>query len=92
MRSRYSAFALGDAGYLERTWHSSTRPRHLKLDSATRWTRLEVLGTTGGGPFHTEGTVEFDAHHRERGGREQVLHENSAFVREGGAWVYLSAL
>ncbi|WP_275423743.1 YchJ family protein, partial [Virgisporangium ochraceum] len=27
MRSRYSAFALGDADYLLRTWHPTTRPR-----------------------------------------------------------------
>lgn len=92
MRSRYSAFAVGDAAYLERTWHSSTRPRRLDLDRTTRWTRLEILGTTGGGAFHTEGTVEFRAHHRERGGAEQSMQENSSFVREDGGWVYLSAL
>jgi hypothetical protein len=27
MRSRYSAFAVGDVGYLLRTWHPSSRPR-----------------------------------------------------------------
>ena len=26
MRSRYSAFAVGDAAYLLRTWHPSDRP------------------------------------------------------------------
>ena len=26
MRSRYTAFALGDAGHLWRTWHPRTRP------------------------------------------------------------------
>src|SRR5262249_12900002 len=31
MRSRYSAFAVGDAGYLLRTWHPSARPRTLTL-------------------------------------------------------------
>jgi SEC-C motif-containing protein len=92
MRSRYSAFALGDAAYLERTWHSSTRPLRLDLDPATRWTRLEILGRTGGGPFHTEGTVEFRAFFREHGRAEQSMRESSAFVRENGAWVYLSAL
>jgi SEC-C motif-containing protein len=38
MRSRYSAFAVGDAGYLLRTWHPSARPRTLSLDPALRWT------------------------------------------------------
>ena len=32
MRSRYSAFALGLAPYLLRTWHPSTRPASLSLD------------------------------------------------------------
>jgi SEC-C motif-containing protein len=90
MRSRYTAFAVGDVAYLERTWHSSTRPARLELDGATRWTGLEVLGTTGGGPFHTEGTVEFRAHYRERGA-DRSMRENSAFVRENGDWVYRSA-
>ena len=34
MRSRYSAFAVGDAGYLLRTWHPSGRPQALTLDPA----------------------------------------------------------
>ena len=34
MRSRYSAFAVGDAGYLRRTCHPSGRPRTLSLDPA----------------------------------------------------------
>jgi SEC-C motif-containing protein len=92
MRSRFSAFALGDAGYLLRSWHSSTRPARLTLDPEIRWTRLEILGTADGGPFHAEGSVEFRAYYRERGGAEESMRENSAFAREDGAWVYLSAL
>lgn len=92
MRSRFSAFAVGDAGYLLRSWHSRTRPGRLTLDPAVRWTRLEILEAVDGGPFHTEGTVEFRAYFRERGGAEQVLEEDSAFAREDGAWVYVSAL
>ena len=34
MRSRYSAFAVGDMPYLLRTWHPTTRPDDLAL--ATR--------------------------------------------------------
>ncbi|SHL40389.1 YchJ family protein [Actinacidiphila paucisporea] len=88
MRSRYSAFAVGDAGYLLRSWHSSTRPPELALDREVRWTGLEILGGTGGSAFHSEGTVEFRAHYRSgRAAGEQ--HEDSRFVREGGAWVYV---
>ena len=92
MRSRFSAFAVGDAGYLLRSWHSTTRPARLTLDPAVRWTRLEILDAVDGGPFHAEGTVRFRAHFRDRAAGEQVLEENSAFAREDGAWVYVSAL
>ena len=92
MRSRFSAFAVGDAAYLLRSWHSSTRPARLSLDPGTRWTRLEILGASDGGPFHAEGTVEFRAYYRQGSGAEEFLHENSTFAREDGAWVYVSAL
>jgi SEC-C motif-containing protein len=92
MRSRFSAFAVGDGAYLLRSWHSSTRPARLNLDPATRWTRLEILSTSDGGPFHAEGTVEFRAYYRERSGPEESMRENSTFARENGAWVYVSAL
>lgn len=89
MRSRFSAFAKQDAGYLLRSWHSSTRPAQLTFDDGDpQWVRLEIVGSTEGGPFHSTGTVEFRAHFR-AGGRPGAMHENSRFVREDGAWVYL---
>ena len=91
MRSRFSAFAVGDADYLLRSWHSSTRPARLRLDPGLHWTRLEILGTDRGGLFDAEGTVEFRAHYREAG-RPGTLEERSRFVREDGRWVYLDAL
>jgi SEC-C motif-containing protein len=91
MRSRFSAYALGDVDYVRRTWHSSTRPRVLALDTDLRWDRLDVLGTSLGGLFDTEGTVEFRAFYRAgRGAGSQ--HEVSRFVREGGEWVYLDGI
>ncbi|MFC4604475.1 YchJ family protein [Rhodococcus kronopolitis] len=91
MRSRYSAFAVGDAAYLLRSWHPSTRPRRLDLDPEQRWTRLDVLATTGGGPFETEGTVEFVAHYVVDGHRDS-LREHSRFRRVDGRWLYLDAI
>jgi SEC-C motif-containing protein len=88
MRSRYTAFAVGDEVYLLQTWHPSTRPRRLRLDAEDRWERLEVLGGTGGGLLERTGTVEFRAHRSNRG-RADVLHENSRFVREDGGWSYV---
>ncbi|MFJ5551696.1 YchJ family protein [Streptomyces sp. NPDC093225] len=91
MRSRFSAFAVGDTAYLMRSWHSTTRPGRLELDPDQRWVRLEILGAERGGLFETEGAVEFRAHYRE-GGHTGSLHENSSFAREGGAWVYVGPL
>lgn len=91
MRSRYSAFAVGDTAYLLRSWHSSTRPGAITLDPDQVWTRLVVLGTTQGGLFDQEGTVEFRALYTHRG-RSESLHENSRFVREDGRWTYVAAL
>ena len=91
MRSRFSAFALHDVGYLERTWHPTTRPRRLVLDDDVRWYRLDVLAAAGGGPDDVAGTVEFRAFYRATDGAG-AQHEVSRFVRQGGAWVYLDGV
>ncbi|MGW0699734.1 YchJ family protein [Streptomyces sp. NPDC002867] len=88
MRSRYSAFAAHDAKYLLRTWHSSTRPRHLEIDPGMQWSSLEITNVTEGSAFHTEGTVTFRARYRHHGKRGE-LHERSNFARQNGAWVYV---
>lgn len=91
MRSRFSAFALGDEAYLLRTWHPSTRPASVDLDPDLRWTHLEILAKTGGGPFHQDGTVDFRAHYK-LGRRANAMRENSEFTRVEGKWVYVRAL
>lgn len=91
MRSRYSAFSVGDVAYLLRSWHPTTRPPRVELDAGLRWVRLEVLETTGGSPFHTEGTVRFRAHYLSQD-VEGHIDEHSRFVRHEGAWSYLGAL
>lgn len=88
MRSRYSAFALGDADYLLRTWHPSTRPSELELDDELRWLHLSIDDVVPGGPFDERGIVEFTAVYRGPGGRGRQ-HERSRFVREGGRWYYV---
>ncbi|MFP3990237.1 YchJ family metal-binding protein [Streptomyces sp. E11-3] len=89
MRSRYSAFAVGDEAYLSRTWHPSTRPPRIGLESGTRWVGLEILATTEGTAFHRAGTVTFRARYSDHG-RPGSLYEVSRFVRlDGGDWVYV---
>ena len=91
MRSRFSAYALGDVDYVRRAWHPATCPRDLALEVGVRWYRLDVLATVRGGVSDTEGTVEFRAFYRAPGGAGSQ-HEVSRFVREGAQWLYLDAV
>ena len=85
MRSRYTAFVHGLPEYLHTTWAARTRPKVSELPATgLPFTRLEIRRTQGGGPFDTEGVVEFAAY-----SPTGVQHEVSRFIREDGAWVYL---
>lgn len=86
MRSRYSAFVLGDAQYLLATWHSSTRPAEVEIDPGTKWLGLEVRDHRVTGPDRAE--VEFVARYRVAG-RAVRLHERSRFVHDQARWYYL---
>ena len=89
MRSRYTAYARQDGAHLLASWHSSTRPATLTFDEDLRWTRLDVVGTSGGGLLDTVGTVHFRATHVRRRA-VGVLEERSRFSREDGRWVYVA--
>ena len=93
MRSRYSAFALGLADYLWRTWHPRTRPAPEELAHVvgdTTWTRLDLLDVSGGSERAQQGVVEFIAHFRD-GRRRGSMRERSRFERRGSRWLYLDA-
>jgi SEC-C motif-containing protein len=91
MRSRFAAYARGDAAYLARSWHPSTRPAELVLDATVRWFRLTILHTEEGGPQDAAGVVEFEAAYRHEGARGSQ-RETSRFARHAGSWVYVDAL
>ncbi len=84
MRSRYAAFAVGDAHYLTYSWAPDSCPTQLRLDSERQWTGLTVHTTTGGAAFDSSGTVYFTA--RYEGGEHS---EHSLFRRHEGRWVYV---
>jgi SEC-C motif-containing protein len=88
MRSRYTAFVVGDAGYLLGTWHPGTRPDDLPLDPSLRWTGLRIVDVAAGGEDDSRGVVEFIAEWRE-GATSGALAERSRFVRQSGRWWYL---
>jgi SEC-C motif domain protein len=86
MRSRYTAYVLGDEPYVLATWHPRTRPDSARFDPATRWLGLQVREHRLLDESHAE--VEFVARHR-AAGRAVRLHERSRFVREQGRWYYV---
>ena len=89
MRSRYSAFAVGDSAYLLASWHPDTRPQALGLrDDMAVWLGLTLRGAKAGGPGDETGEVSFTARYRVGRERHQMA-ETSRFVRQDGRWVYL---
>jgi SEC-C motif-containing protein len=103
MRSRYTAYVMGDEAYLRVTWHPSTRPLDPIIDNKEKiqWLGLEIKSALrlrqrkADLPEQIDqDTVEFVARFRVNG-RAQRLHEISNFVREpespGGVvrWFYV---
>lgn len=86
MRSRYTAYVLGDAAYLLDSWHPETRPRALDLAAGPeRWIGLTIRAARPLSPTTAE--VEFIARYRV-GGRARRLHETSRFECLDGRWYY----
>ena len=84
MRSRYAAYVLKLASYLLATWHPSTRPSSIDLDTP-KWLGLQVKHHQETGDT---ATVEFVARYKV-GGKAHRLHEISRFIREDGRWYYV---
>jgi SEC-C motif-containing protein len=97
MRSRYSAYTLGNIDHVVATHDPVTRDQ-VDRDAATAWSAqstwlgLDVVATEAGGPDDAAGTVEFVARFS-LGGRVTSHHERSRFVRkpDGGEprWFYV---
>lgn len=87
MRSRFSAFVLGRADALARTWHPRTRPAEVEA-GGIEWASLEILEAVDGSTDDATGVVEFRARGRDSG-EDVVLHERSRFERRAGRWLYV---
>lgn len=91
MRSRYTAYVVGDTDYLRATWDPSTCPSDLAVDidapDAPRWLGLQVKRFDTLDDSHA--VVEFIARFK-TGGRGHRLHEVSRFTRgDDGRWRYV---
>lgn len=90
MRSRYTAYALGNHGeYLLKTWV----PEYAKgltvaslSEKNHEWVKLEVLNSS---QKADQGMVEFNAYYKLDDGSLEVLHEKSTFRRTNGRWYYV---
>ncbi len=91
MRSRYTAFALGQIDYLTDTLAPEARADFDPIEAGSTardavWQGLEVRAITDGGRDDETGLVEFVARFRLRGD-QRVHHELARFRREQGRWV-----
>lgn len=89
MRSRYSAFVLGNSDYLIETLHpSKRRPDELKLlqetISHTRWLGLKILDHKQANDL---AEVEFVAFYKDQPMGQ--LHERSRFIYQDDQWFYI---
>jgi SEC-C motif domain protein len=94
MRSRYSAFVIGDLDYLQKTSAGEAALKFNRTELAlslagTEWLGLEILNTEAGQVGDDSGSVTFTARFRENG-RLHVQGERSEFRRIGGEWRYVS--
>lgn len=90
MRSRYSAYSLGNADYIIRTTHPKSpyfEKDRKKWESAvkefcqtTQFEKLEILGSG-------DDWVHFIAYLRQKG--ELLLEEKSHFEKVNGKWLYV---
>lgn len=91
MRSRYSAYALGNYGqYLLDTWFPATASglsAQILSEKTVEWVKLEVRSKSQNGD---KASVVFDAYYREPNSLDvQVMHEASIFQRVSGRWFYV---
>ncbi len=93
MRSRYSAYVLGNMDYLADTLAPEARADFDPVEAGgtakeTAWQGLEVRAVTDGGAEDAIGLVEFVARYRLHG-EQHLHHELASFRREQGRWVFV---
>jgi len=89
MRSRYTAFVLGNIEHIDRTHVPEIRDDFNRAEaeraaSEIEWVGLEIRHASENGD---SGSVEFVVRFR-RNGKELTQHEISRFRRENGHWLY----
>jgi SEC-C motif domain protein len=96
MRSRYTAYVVGDVDYVLNSVHPDSpgqadRASTEAWSKAADWQGLEIIETMAGGENDEEGFVEFAAHFKLRN-IPQKHHERAHFKRHKGKWLYFDGL
>ena len=86
MRSRYSAYVMGNEHYLRETWVDENRPSGtiIEKNSPLKWMGLKIIRHQ---EHEDRAIVEFIASYKQNG-RMQKLHEISRFIKKNGRWYY----
>lgn len=92
MRSRFSAYAKVEIGYIHETTHPDHRADFDEKGTRqwaeqSEWEGLEIVSTFAGGADDDEGRVEFIARYRDKGAH-RTHHELADFRRHDGAWYF----
>lgn len=93
MRSRYTAFTLGNADYIGKTMTSPAvddfdAEETKKFAESVDWVKLEVIASSVKG---NRGSVEFLAHYKQKLDKH-VIHEIGDFMLKDGKWFYVDGI
>ena len=94
MRSRYTAYTLGNIDYIQDTLAPESSDEFDTEEAKdwaknAKWKKLKILSTKKGGPEDKRGTVEFTATY-EQDGETIDHHETSQFRRTAeGRWLFV---
>ena len=96
MRSRYSAYALGEVDWIvasqcEEGRQIVDREATAQWSKQSTWRGMEVLTTQEGGADDQQGLVEFKAHYTVNG-EDITHHEVAHFRRENNDWVFVDGI
>lgn len=93
MRARYTAYAIGELGFIKATLASEVR-KEFNIADAEKWSKqskwlgLEIMTTEAGGESDSKGVVEFLAKYTAQG---QTIehHETAQFRKDNGEWFFV---
>jgi SEC-C motif domain protein len=92
MRSRYTAYTLADADYLQRTSNVGVfnAAAIRQWANQVNWLGLQVLNVSAGNPGDEVGEVTYIARYREND-QERVISEQAIFHKIKGEWRYVGS-